>query len=141
MFQIFENKTPGGKGDPADLDYVYLAFLNKAITTSEIIEWTERVIRDTEYLLPEIIYNVAVLNKKTATRVEVLDEFQLFPPRTYRSYDYDFVLSRISRARATPYIKLQPRNNSDATKQTHRILRSSRTEVRRFKKVFRGIKL
>ena len=141
MFKIFENKTPRGQGNPADLDYVYLAFLNRAISISEIIEWTERVIRDTEFLLPEIIYNVAVLNKRTASRKQVLDEFQRFPPKKYPSYDYDFVLSRIGSARETPYHKLHPRKNSDASKQTHRILKSSRKEVRRFKSVFTGIKL
>ena len=141
MFKVLEDKTLGGKGNPADLDYVYLAFLNKAISISEIIEWTERVIRDTEYLLPEIIYNVAVLNKKTATRVDVLDEFQRFPPRKYPDYNYEMTLGRISSIRETPYIKFQPRRNSEHTKQTHRILRSSRRELHRFKKIFPRIKI
>jgi len=138
MLKIFENKATGGKGNPADLDYVFRAFLNEAISIAEIIEWTERVIRDTDYLLPEIIYDVAAMNKKTATRDQVRDEFERFRTRADTSKDMDGVLRRIGYAREKSLFTRPRREHTPASKQTLRYLKSSRKDVARFKKVFPG---
>ena len=80
--------------DGADTAFVHLAMLSGAITVSEFIGWTERVVREADDALPDYIYEIAALNKQTATLMDLRDT--LPNVRGNVSADEDKVLMAIS---------------------------------------------
>ena len=61
------------RDDGADTAFVHLALLSGAITVSEVIGWSERVIAESDGALPDYIFELAALNKNTATLMDVRD--------------------------------------------------------------------
>jgi len=59
--------------DGADTAFVHLALLSGAITVSEFIGWTERIVTEADDGLPDYIYEIAALNKQTATLMDLRD--------------------------------------------------------------------
>jgi hypothetical protein len=113
------------KENGADTAFVHVALLSGAIKLSEFIGWTERVIMQADNLLPDYIYEVASLNKNTAT----LSELRTILPNVNGdvSREEDKVLMAISVLRDPEIIERsdepRPKNSKAAqktlTKYTH----------------------
>jgi len=120
----------------ADLGFAFDALISGAISVSEFIGWTERVILQSEDALPDYIYEVASLNQKTAI---VSDLYKLIPATEEPSKEEQEILSAISVIRNPKIIETSDESRPSTPKKAKKIIERHPHAFARFKAFFPAV--
>jgi len=123
--------------DGADAAFAYLALLSGAISVSEFIGWTERVIRDTEGDIPDYIFEIGSLKRDKAT---ISDIHALFPNVTGEiCKGEDRLLMAISVLRVPEIVQRSDEWRPRDPEKAREILVNQPVAVKRFETFFPGL--